>query len=113
MAAGTILLMILVIKHNMGFLYLNQFKTARAKLADNGRSLMSGYAELDALLKKAVRWSGSPQFYEEQGRFYLEMAMAENTSGILRSGRPISISRERLRPRGSGGIRRTPSPITI
>lgn len=78
--AGTGLLLLLVIKHNMGFLYLNQFKSARGKLAENGRSLMSGFTELDSLLKKAVRWSGNPQFYEEQGRFYLEMALAENTS---------------------------------
>lgn len=80
MLAGTGLLLLLVIKHNMGFLYLNQFKSARGKLAENGRSLMSGFTELDSLLKKAVRWSGNPQFYEEQGRFYLEMAVAENTS---------------------------------
>jgi O-antigen ligase len=106
MAAGTILLMILVIKHNMGFLYLNQFKTARAKLADNGRSLMSGYAELDALLKKAVSWSGSPQFYEEQGRFYLEMAMAENTSGNPQKREAyLDLSREAQAER----IRRNPA----
>ncbi|MGA2585543.1 MAG: O-antigen ligase family protein [Candidatus Aminicenantales bacterium] len=106
MAAGTILLMILVIKHNMGFLYLNQFKAARAKLAENGRSLMSGYAELDSLLKKAVRWSGSPQFYEEQGRFYLEMAMAENTSGNPQKREAyLDLSREAQAER----IRRNPA----
>jgi O-antigen ligase len=106
MAAGTILLMILVIKHNMGFLYLNQFKTARGKLADNGQSLMSGYAELDSLLKKAVRWSGSPQFYEEQGRFYLEMAMAENTSGNPQKREAyLDLSREAQTER----IRRNPA----
>jgi O-antigen ligase len=106
MAGGTILLMILVIKHNMGFLYLNQFKTARGKLAENGRSLMSGYAELDSLLKKAVRWSGSPQFYEEQGRFYLEMAMAENTSGNPQKREAyLDLSREAQTER----IRRNPA----
>jgi len=106
MLAGTSLLMILVIKYNMGFLYLNQFNTAREKLAENGRSLMSGFTELDALLKKAVRWSGSPRFYEEQGRFYFEMAMAENTSGNAEKREAyLDLSREAQAER----IRRNPA----
>ncbi len=79
--AGAGLLLILVIVKNMGFLCLNTYKSERGKLAEKGRSLMSGFAELDSLLKKAVRWSGHPRFYEEQGRLYLEIAMAENQSG--------------------------------
>ncbi|MCJ7565106.1 MAG: hypothetical protein MUP52_11020, partial [Candidatus Aminicenantes bacterium] len=93
-------------KHNMGFLYLNEYKSSREKLAENGRSLMSGFTELDALLKKAVRWSGSPRFYEEQGRFYLEMAMAENTSGNAEKREAyLDLSREAQAER----IRRNPA----
>jgi tetratricopeptide (TPR) repeat protein len=88
------------------FFYLNQFKAARGKLAENGRSLMSGFTELDALLKKAVRWSGSPRFYEEQGRFYFEMAMAENTSGNAEKREAyLDLSREAQAER----IRRNPA----
>jgi len=106
MLAGTGLLLLLVIKHNMGFLYLNEYKSSREKLAENGRSLMSGFTELDSLLKKAVRWSGSPRFYEEQGRFYFEMAMAENTSGNAEKREAyLDLSREAQAER----IRRNPA----
>ena len=79
-AAGLVALLFLVVKENMGFVWLGKYEAARARLAGEGRSLMSGFAELDRLLGKAAQWSGNPRFPGEQGRLYIEMAVAENDS---------------------------------
>jgi O-antigen ligase len=80
LVAGLVALLFLVVKENMGFVWLGKYEAARARLAGEGRSLMSGFAELERLLGKAVRWSGNPRFFNEQGRLYIEMAIAENES---------------------------------
>jgi O-antigen ligase len=80
LAAGLVALLFLVVKENMGFVWLGKYEAARARLAGEGRSLMSGFAELDRLLGRAARWSGNPRFFSEQGRLYIEMAVAENES---------------------------------
>ena len=79
-AVGLVALLFLVVKENMGFVWLGKYEAARARLAGEGRSLMSGFAELDRLLGKAAQWSGNPRFPGEQGRLYIEMAVAENDS---------------------------------
>ena len=79
-AVGLVAFLVLVVKENMGFVGLGEYEAARAGLARDARSLMSGFAELDRLLGKAARWSSNPRFSEEQGRLYIEMAIAENES---------------------------------
>jgi tetratricopeptide (TPR) repeat protein len=83
-AAGTaavlLALLFLAVRENMGFVWLGKYEAARARLADEGRSLMSGFAELERPLERAVRWSGNPRFFSELGRLYIEMAVAENES---------------------------------
>ena len=80
LAAGLLSILVLVVKENMGFVWLGKYEAVRTRLAGEGRSLMSGFAELDRLLGRAARWSGHPRFFEEQGRLYIEMAVAENES---------------------------------
>ena len=79
-AAGLIVLLFLVVKENMGFVWLEKYESARTRLASDGRSLMSGFTELDRLLEKAAQWSQNPRFFQEQSRLYLDMAVAENES---------------------------------
>jgi len=78
MLAGTVGLLFLAVKHNLGFLYLNKYEAARKGAAEGGQSLMSGFPEFERQLQKAVRYSNNPIFYREAGLLYLGMAAAEN-----------------------------------
>lgn len=57
----------------LGYHYLSKYKSLRTEV----KSIESGFAALEGALKKAVRFSNNPVFYQELGRLYLERAMAE------------------------------------
>lgn len=60
-----------------GFHYFYQYKKER----QTTRSIQQAFPRLEASLLRALRFSGQPVFYQELGRLYLEMAIAENEFG--------------------------------
>jgi hypothetical protein len=61
----------------LGYHYFYRYTALRAKAAN----LEGSFGALEPALKRAVRFSGNPLFYQELGRLYLEMAIAENKFG--------------------------------
>ena len=48
---------------------------------EEATNLQGSFGALEPELKRAVSFSGNPLFYQEMGRLYLEMALAENKFG--------------------------------
>jgi len=67
----------LVTKEYLGFHYYYQYKAQRQA----ARSIEQVFSSLEKNLSRARRFSQQPLFYQELGRLYLEMAMAENEFG--------------------------------
>jgi hypothetical protein len=61
----------------LGYHYFYRYTALRAKATN----LEGSFGALEPALKRAVKFSGNPLFYQELGRLYLEMAMAENKFG--------------------------------
>ncbi len=70
-------ILVLSIKEYLGFHYFYQYKSQRQV----ARSIQEAFPLLEARLKKASKFSRQPIFFQELGRLYLEMAMAENEFG--------------------------------
>lgn len=71
------LILALAIKEYLGFHFYYQYKKER----EAARSIQQAFPQLESCLRKAARFSHQPLFYQELGRLYLEMAMAENEFG--------------------------------
>jgi hypothetical protein len=61
----------------LGYHFFYRYAEARAEAAN----LAGSFGTLEPVLKSVVRFSGNPLFYQELGRLYLEMALAENKFG--------------------------------
>jgi hypothetical protein len=85
----------------LGYHFFYRYAEARAKATN----LAGSFGTLEPELKSAVRFSGNPLFYQELGRLYLEMALAENKFGTAEK-RDEYLERARLSLEGL--IRRNP-----
>lgn len=70
-------MLVLGIKEYLGFHYYYRYKSERQA----ARSIQQAFPRLENYLRLALRFSHQPLFYQEIGRLYLEMAMAENEFG--------------------------------
>jgi hypothetical protein len=61
----------------LGYHHFYRYAALRARATN----LEGSFGALEPALKRAVKFSGNPLFYQELGRLYLEMAMAENKFG--------------------------------
>lgn len=73
-AAG---LFVLAAKAYLGYHFFYRYAAAR-EVATN---LQGSFSLLEPKLERAVSFTGNPLFYQELGRLYLEMALAENKFG--------------------------------
>jgi hypothetical protein len=70
-------LLVLAARAYIGYKYFYRYAEAREKKTN----LQGSFDALEPKLKRAVSFSGNPLFYQEMGRRYLEMALAENKFG--------------------------------
>jgi hypothetical protein len=85
----------------LGYHYFYRYTALRAKATN----LEGDFNVLEPALERAVRFSGNPLFYQELGRLYLEMAMAENKFG---TGEKRDAYLERARESLEAFVRRNP-----
>ena len=85
----------------LGYRHFYRYAALRAEATN----LEGSFNALEPELKKAVRFSGNPLFYQELGRLYLEMAIAENKFGTPEKRDEYL---ERARESLEGLIRRNP-----
>ena len=64
-------------KEYLGYHYYYKYKNERQA----ARSIQQAFPQLESHLQRAIKFSRQPLFYQELGRLYLEMAMAENEFG--------------------------------
>ena len=72
-----LILLIIAVKDNLGYLNYDRYKSLRAE----AESIERSFPKLERHLKRACRFSKNPLFYKELGRINLEMAIAENQFG--------------------------------
>jgi len=70
-------LFVLATRAYLGYRYFYKYVSGR-EVATN---LEGSFGVLEPQLKRAVSFSRNPLFFQEAGRFYLEMALAENKFG--------------------------------
>jgi len=70
-------LFLLAARAYLGYRYFYKYVSGR-EVATN---LEGSFGALDPKLRRAVSFSHNPLFYQEMGRLYLEMALAENKFG--------------------------------
>ena len=74
LAAG---LFFLAARDYFGYEYFYRYTAAR----EQATNLKGSFGALEPQLRRAISFSGNPLFYQELGRLYLEMALAENKFG--------------------------------
>jgi len=85
----------------LGYHYFYRYAAGR----EAATNLEGSFGALEPVLKRAVKFSGNPLFYQELGRLYLEMALAENKFGTPEKRDEYL---ERARESLEGLIRRNP-----
>ena len=70
-------LFVLAARAYLGYHFFYRYAAGRGKATN----LQGSFGALEPKLKRAVFFSHNPLFYQEMGRLYLEMALAENKFG--------------------------------
>lgn len=83
--AATALLLVLVVRHFLGFSEYSNYKKIRSEVPNIER----GFPTMEASLKRVLRNSENPLYYKEFGRLCLERALTE-----VKFGGPESENRE-------------------
>jgi len=94
-------LFVVAVRAYLGYHYFYRYAAGR----EEATNLEGSFGALEPELKRAVEFSGNPLFYQELGRLYLEMALAENKFGTPeKRDEYLELARESL----EGFIRRNP-----
>jgi len=74
---GAVVVLVAATRAYLGYHHYFEYEKARAK----ARSIEGSFEELEANLRRAVKYWKNPEFFKEMSRVYLEMAIAQNEFG--------------------------------